>query len=158
MNSLDLSSNTIYWLDKLADAYTPLLLLIALVAVYRSWQSGKRVHLAYLVYAVAIVYSLMFVDKHWALWAGWGLDYSTHSAAAFCLAMVICRYKSATAWAYALATLMLYGVLMYILNYHSWLDMFTSVLACALCLLPLGIGRIRQGKAAKLRAASLVSS
>lgn len=149
MSPLFLSSNATYWLDKIADSYTPLLLIIAVVEICLSWRRGQRTHLAYLVVGVVIVYSLMLADKRWNLWANWGLDYSTHSAAAFCLVVVICWYKNARAWIIALATLMAYGVIMYILNYHSWLDMFTTVLACALCLAPVGIGRLRQLRAAK---------
>jgi hypothetical protein len=149
LSPLSLSPTTAYWLDKIADAYTPLLLLLAVVEIFLSWRRGQATHFAYLVYAVILVYSLMFADKRWGFWASLGLDYSTHSAAAFCLVVVICWYRAASAWLFALTTLLAYGFLMYILNYHSWLDMFTTVLACALCLAPVGIGRLRQVRAAK---------
>ena len=63
MSPLSISPNTTYWLDKIADAYTPLLLIIAVVEICLSWRRGQRMHLAYLVYAVTIVYSLMLADK-----------------------------------------------------------------------------------------------
>ena len=157
MSPRSISPNTAYWLDKIADAYTPFLLIIAVVEICLSWRRGQRMHLVYLVYAVTIVYSLMFADKRWGFWGSIGLDYSTHSAASFCLVVVICWYKNASAWLFVATTLVAYGLLMYILNYHSWLDMFTTVLACALCLLPVGIRRIRQLRASKLSSANLVA-
>ncbi|WP_189416628.1 hypothetical protein [Cellvibrio zantedeschiae] len=144
MNSLNLSSNAIYWLDFVADTYTPLLLLVAVLEIYRSWKKNNRAHLLYFIYAVTIVYALMFADARWSLWASWGLDYSTHSAAAFCLVVIMCLYKGARTWVIALSTLIAYGLLMHILNYHSWMDMFTSVFACTVGLLPLSRARGRR--------------
>lgn len=136
MNDVHLPSSVIYWLDFVADAYTPLLLLFAFVELYRSWKNNRE-HLFYFIYALAIVYALMFAEMQWSLWASWGLDYSTHSAAAFCLVVMVCLYKNTCAWLIALSTLVAYGLLMYILSYHSWMDMFTSVFACIVCLLPI---------------------
>jgi len=139
-----LSDNAIYWLDKIADAYTPILLVIAIVGVILSWRRGNRIHLAYLVYAVVVVYSLMFADKHWKIWESWGLDYSTHTAASFALIVVICLYKNARTWLRALLSLVGYGGLMHVLSYHSWMDMGTTLLACGIALLPIAIVHLKQ--------------
>lgn len=152
-----LSNNAIYWLDKIADAYTPILLIIAIVTVTLSWRRGNRVHVAYLLYAVVVVYSLMFADKHWALWESRGLDYSTHSAASFALIVVICWYQSARTWMRAFLSLVGYGGLMHLLNYHSWMDMGTSVLACTLGLLPIALVHIKH-RFSKGKSANMISS
>lgn len=132
-----LSPETLRLLAILADVYTPILLLIAMIDVVRSWVAGNKHHILYLIYAVVIVYSLMFADLRWQLWATQELDYSTHSAAAFALVVLIGLYKSFRHRVLLLASLLAYAELMYVLNYHSWADMLATVGVCGFVLLPI---------------------
>jgi len=121
----------------IADCYTPILLLIALFEVRRSWFRCNKLHAAQLLYVAFVVYSLMFIDKYFQLWAMIGLDYSTHSAAAFALVVVIGlskRLLSKLALALSLAA---YGGLMDMLNYHNWGDMLTTMFIIAILLFPI---------------------
>lgn len=120
----------------LADCYTPILLLIALVEVGRSWIGGNKLHVVKFVYAVVVVYFLMFVDKYFQLWAIAGLDYSTHSAAAVALVALISPSKNIAVKLTLVASLFGYGCLMNLLNYHNWGDMLTTVLALVIILAP----------------------
>lgn len=86
---MQLSPQASHVLAVLADVYTPVLLLLALFYVARSWFRGNKWHFAQFAYAVIVVYGCMFLDKYFQLWPRLGLDYSTHSAAAFALIAVI---------------------------------------------------------------------
>ena len=132
-----LSTSLAYRLDQIADAYVPLLLLIALVDVVLRWRNGDKLHCLKLLYAVVVVYGWMFIDNYFQLWPSVGLDYSTHSAAGFALAVVIGLGKR-RAYQYALAiSLIAYGALMHLLSYHTGSDMVSTLGVVAGCLLPL---------------------
>ena len=133
---MQLASNTNSILAILADAYIPILLILALFYVVQSWMAGNRLHLAQFVYALVIVYVLMFVDWYFHWWAALGLDYSTHSAAAFALIVVIGMGKSLPYKMILTASLVAYAGLMDLLNYHNWGDMLTTVLVLGISLLP----------------------
>jgi hypothetical protein len=123
-------------LAQVADCYTPLLLLIALINVVRNWSAGNKLYGVSLLYATFVVYFWMFIDARFQLWSTFGLDYSTHTAAAFALAVLIGinkrrRYQLALA-----VSLIGYGCLMDILDYHSWSDMAGTLCVVAASLIP----------------------
>lgn len=132
---MSLSPALLNILAIIADCYTPLLALIALVRIVNGWREGKRAHAALLVCSVFIVYMWMYIDEQLQLWVRFGLDYSTHTAAAFALVVLICKDNSATYPHLLSASLFGYGVLMYVLDYHSWGDMISTLLVIAACLL-----------------------
>lgn len=142
---MQLSPEISHVLAVLADAYTPLLLLIALVCVISSWIKNNKWHFVQFIYAVFAVYGFMFADKYFQLWAAWGLDYSTHSAAAFALVVVISVNKPFKFVMLFAISLVIYGCLMNILNYHSWADMLSTLAAMLLLLFPM----FRRAKPAK---------
>ena len=133
---MQLSQHTLHVLALLADAYTPILLCIALIEVARTWIAGNKLHAAQLAYATVLVYVLMFIDKYFQLWASFGLDYSTHSAAAFALVVVISMGKSLPYKLALAVSLVAYGCLMKLLNYHGWGDMLTTVFVLGVGLFP----------------------
>jgi hypothetical protein len=121
------------WLAQIADLYTPLLLLVALgLCVSRHFYLSVR-RLTYLLIAAVWVYGLMWLDSHWQLWASFGGDYSTHTAAALALVVfngsLLCALL---AWITLATSLLAYGELMFYLGYHSWADMLSTAAVVAL--------------------------
>jgi chromate transport protein ChrA len=131
-----MTQTELHTLAVLADCYTPFLLLITLFEVWCSWFGGNKLHVAQLVYATFVVYLLMFIDNYFQLWAMAGLDYSTHSAAAFALITVIGLEKRFPYKVILAVSLAIYGCLMNLLNYHTWGDMLTTVLVIGISLFP----------------------
>jgi hypothetical protein len=141
--SVAISPELAYTLDKIADTYTPVLLLIALLDAVLRWRAGDKLHGLKLLYAVAVVYGWMFADNHFQLWVSLGLDYSTHTAAALALVMCIAVRKRLAVKAVLSVSLVLYGCLMSLLSYHSWADMLTTAAIVAVCVVPVVLLRVR---------------
>jgi hypothetical protein len=111
-------------LDQIADAYTPLLLVIALGVAIAKAMTGQHWFWLRLVASALLVYGLMFADNRWHWWPALGLDYSTHTAAAVALALFIgVGLRARLVWVLLGASVLAYGELMYYLGYHTWLDM-----------------------------------
>ncbi|WP_220719388.1 hypothetical protein [Agarivorans litoreus] len=125
-------------LALVADLYTPLL-IIALFGM--GWQQFKtnqkhqqlKQVVVSLLLSILTSYSLMIADNYWQWWPAFGLDYSTHTAVAFSLQLAIHRVASKFRWFTWLAYLS-YLVLMWALNYHSVMDMLTTMLSVGLLL------------------------
>ena len=132
-----MSQNFSHILAIVADTYTPTLLIAALTDVVLRWRAGSRFHCVRLFGAVLVVYGWMFADQYFQLWAQVGLDYSTHTAAALALAVSISINKSIFTKILVGLSLLGYGFLMFVLNYHSWSDMFTTAIVVGLCLAPM---------------------
>ncbi|HOY21910.1 MAG TPA: hypothetical protein PK002_02095 [Cellvibrio sp.] len=130
-------------LDQIADAYTPLLLVIALLDLVLRWRDGDKLHSLKLSYAVAVVYGWMFTDNRFQLWHSLGLDYSTHTAASLALVICIAVRKRLAVKIVLGSSLVLYGCLMSLLSYHSWPDMLATAAIIALCILPVMMLRTR---------------
>ena len=127
---MTLSPDLLKFLAVACDTYTPVLLVLAFASIAMQWRKGNKFHGFVLVYFVVIVYGWMFVDKHFQLWSSMGLDYSTHTAAALSLVVFNSFYKTIAHKLLLAASLIAYGCLMFILQYHSWSDMFST--ACAI--------------------------
>lgn len=130
------SPDILKFLAIACDTYTPILLALALFSIIIQWRKGDKFHGFLLVYFVVIVYGYMFMDKHFQLWSSMGLDYSTHTAAALSLVVFISFYKTIVHKLLLAASLIAYGCLMFILQYHSWSDMFSTTCAMGIFLLP----------------------
>jgi hypothetical protein len=141
--STTLSPELAHSLDQIADAYTPLLLVIALLDLVLRWRAGDKLHSLKLSYAVAVVYGWMFIDNRFQLWHSLGLDYSTHTAAALALVICIAVRKRLSVKIVLASSLVLYGCLMSLLAYHSWPDMLSTAAIIALCVLPVVLLRTR---------------
>jgi hypothetical protein len=141
--SMSISPELAHSLDQIADAYTPLLLLIALLDLVLRWRAGDKLHGLKLSYAVVVVYGWMFTDNRFQLWSNVGLDYSTHTAAALALVMCIALRKRPAVKLILSASLVLYGCLMSLLSYHTWPDMLATASIIALCFAPVLLLRAR---------------
>ncbi|MDO6685442.1 MULTISPECIES: hypothetical protein [unclassified Agarivorans] len=125
------------FLAVVADLYTPLqVLLLALIAFryLKQEQQQKLQHgLFLLLVGLASTYGLMLIDLYYSWWPRWGLDYSTHTALAFCLQVLLHLARPSrrlVSWSVYLA----YLALMWWLNYHSVMDMLTTMLSVGLLL------------------------
>jgi len=122
-------------LAHIADIYNPLLLVISIALSIYWGIKFKSARGLMLVISAVVVYSLMFLDLNFKIWPSFGLDYSTHTATA----LAMCFFIGATlkkVWIniLLLASLLAYGELMVILNYHSWLDIFSTGIVVGLVL------------------------
>jgi hypothetical protein len=114
-------------LDGVADAFNPLLTMLALLAPGLGKQRGARVNLAYYlaaIIALAVVYAAMGLERS-GLWRATGLDYSTHSAyaAALVAAIAALRHK----WTAPLLTLLAaYLALVVVMGFHGVLEALLS--------------------------------
>jgi hypothetical protein len=85
--------------------------------------------------SLVLVYTIMFVDKHFEFWLGFGLDYSTHSALSLVLVMclsVMWRRLLVLWW----GSLLGYFLLMLYQQYHSVADIVSTVIVLVGLLYP----------------------
>ncbi len=123
-------SFTWYMLDYISDAYNPLLFFIALLLTVRLFMSHKMRQSGKLFVLLSLgllsVYTLMWADERYQLWPSLGLDYSTHTAFAFCMVWVLNRaiIKKHMLLVLLWVSLFSYFVLMIFQGYHSIADIF----------------------------------
>jgi hypothetical protein len=116
-------------LDAIADAYNPLLALIALAFIARSlfqsqWKvSGIRL-MAFIMIAI-VAYGLMFLDHQYHLWGYWELDYSTHSAVALGLVLLLSFISPRFVMLWTISFVG-YALLMLYQRYHTVPDILTT--------------------------------
>ena len=134
-------------LDTIADAYSPLIALIALFCIFYSAKKldwGKcRAQVALLLGGLFIIYGLQFLDNHFIIWGRFSLDYSTHTAFAWVFTLFLIvnlpKYSSVLGVSvFAYMSLMLYQ------GYHSVNDMATTLIVVSLLQVPLFILFLRR--------------
>lgn len=122
-------------LDAIADAYIPLLLMVAgaIVAapLLKAQWSLLRSRALMLLAMLAVAYGGMFLDNALQIWPLLGLDYSTHTAVALVLVWFIgCIYRKGAG--VLAVSLLLYCLLMTYQRYHTWADIAVTAVAVAL--------------------------
>jgi TRAP-type uncharacterized transport system fused permease subunit len=116
-------------LDAIADAVDPLLLLLTLAlpvlaSPRLSWWQRIWFYLAAGI-GIGNVYLWRWLDEIYRLWPSVGLDYSTHTALAVTLIVSLAELRRR--WlCWLLPLLFAYAILMRYLNYHSFMDVFTT--------------------------------
>ena len=122
-------------LAAIANAYNPILLVVALgLSLYAGIKLKRATGLLLLISAL-IVYSLMYLDKYFLWWSTIGLDYSTHTATALAMCLFIGWVSRGKIIAGCLAgSLLAYCQLMVVLNYHSWADIVSTAAPVGLLL------------------------
>lgn len=118
-------------LDAIADAYIPSLAIISLILITaklftKQWKAAGIEITAFIVVAL-IAYGFMFLDRAMKIWPAFGLDYSTHTATALGLVMLLSfsMRKSAPFW---ISTLIAYILLMLYQRYHTVADIVTTAI------------------------------
>ncbi len=118
-------------LDTIADAYTPLLLIVFLmtlgVNLYRLWPNYREpvLHFGFLLMLLTVSYGFMFIDKALGLWPAFGSDYSTHTAVALSLVFALCVLTPRQA-KWIAGSMFAYAALMVYQQYHSVLDIVST--------------------------------
>ncbi len=115
--------------DGIADATNILLfvwLLVVLIMGTRSRAIGAPAWLAS-VLSIAVVYIVKAIDGKLDLWERLGADYSTHSALAAALVVSLC-FLAPSRRAVALGVFAAYELLIFLLGFHSMLDIVTTLI------------------------------
>lgn len=119
-------------LEIAADAYIPALMLACLGLVVKPMLRGERrqavSRLAFLGAGCALAFGLRWLDERYRFWPRAGMDYSTHTAVALVLALVLLVSVRRGRWLVML-TLPGYGLLMLSLGYHTVADMLSTTVA-----------------------------
>ncbi len=124
-----------------ADIYIPLIILLIAIELIFDDKSlavikkSFKFRLLLLIFMLCSAFGFMAIDSTIKLWPKLGLDYSTHSAVALVLVLFLYLLKPKFC-IYYIASLLLYFWLMVLLQYHSVLDVFSTVLI----ILPLNLG------------------
>jgi hypothetical protein len=123
------------WLDAAADAVDPLLALLAIAApgldrrAGEGWAAAVRFWLR-TACGLAGIYAVQALDGRFGLWPRWGLDYSTHTAFAVCLATSLALRRPR--WLAGLVPLLAaYAGLMLQLGYHGLPDILSAAAVAA---------------------------
>ncbi len=120
-------------LDKIADSYIPLLLILFLGGfgrnAYLLWPNWRvpLFSFLYLIGLLVMAYGLMFFDNAVRLWPAFGLDYSTHTAVSLSLVAALIRLSPALG-IWLLVSFVGYLGLMLYQQYHSLLDILSTAL------------------------------
>jgi hypothetical protein len=137
-------------LDTIADAYTPILGVLAIASIiWPSMQTRASLktlswRFAEIFILILLVYGLMYVDAMLHIWSSFGLDYSTHTALSLVLAMFL-SVQHPKYWLPLAISLLAYFTLMRYQQYHTLSDIITTALAIApLSLLALMLTRKHQ--------------
>ncbi len=117
-------------LDTIADSYIPILFLGYIVYSTLYWRAGDRLAALKGLLGVMTCYVIMWIDTLFHLWPRLGLDYSTHTAVAcaFIIFHLHKRLLSTKAAVACMLSFMGYLILMRYQNYHSFMDMFATLL------------------------------
>lgn len=121
------------FLAIVADIYTPLIICLIVFELIFGDKSlalhkqALRFRLLLLICMICSAFAFMAIDNMFKLWPKLGLDYSTHSAVSLVLILFLCLLKPSFI-VYYVSSLLLYFWLMIILNYHTVLDILSTVL------------------------------
>lgn len=117
-------------LDTIADSYIPLLFiaicgLVVRQASIKHFNVVKNV-IFFLLLCLFVSYSLMFYDNKYSWFKALSLDYSTHTAVAMSLVLTLIMLTKTLKW--LTTSLIIYLLLMIYQQYHSLLDILTTLI------------------------------
>ena len=122
--------------DAVADSYTPILFFLSCARV--AWlvrNTNQKIVVAthqglVLIACLLWAYGLMFLDNALRIWPMLNLDYSTHTAVSGVFAVYLMQHNRISALIGA-ASLLAYFGLMRFQQYHSWMDIITTIAVVA---------------------------
>lgn len=117
----------------IADLYTPLFCLASLWMAYQNKQLKNST--SFLFYSTLTIFACSGIDLLFGIWSSLGLDFSTHTAITLPFLQLLIRPFSAPIPPTRLQTVvwlllaLSYYLLMVSLNYHSLMDILTTLIA-----------------------------
>jgi hypothetical protein len=111
-------------LKIVADSVNPSLGVLVLALPFAKWRGEWKppsMHIAVTVLTVTLTYLLRAVLGLEAVWASWGLDFSTHAAICSVLVVGLSSLDWRRSWIWC-AILLAYAILMVYQSYHTWMD------------------------------------
>jgi hypothetical protein len=119
--------------DRIADAVTPTVGVITLalaLLIRRAGNPPRWAQFLLTLVSVAVIYAVRWIDWKFSLWAGAGLDYSSHTA----LYVAIAVSSWMIDWRAGIAGAVIgvaYAVLMLYQKYHTLTDIVTTTVVIA---------------------------
>ncbi len=117
-------------LDSIADLYNPTLFGLSIFYSVSIFTKGYRFTWVKGVFALAIAYAGMFIDKHYLIFESYGADYSTHSTVAFSMILYLGHRQPLFSLKsnVLIFSLIAYYILEIYQKYHTLTDILSSVL------------------------------
>ncbi|GAB7220301.1 hypothetical protein [Vibrio comitans] len=112
----------------IADTYTPLLALWSAILIFREPSQHRKINLTALIVTLCIVYVSRFIDEWLGIWPTFSSDYSTHTAVALALVVHIAIKVGVWGRLVAVGSLLAYLQLMNHQDYHTYLDMVSTII------------------------------
>ena len=115
-------------LKVVADAVNPSLGILAIVLPFaksrEAWRQAAA-HLGVTLVIVALTYLFRAGLQLEALWASWGMDFSTHGAICIVLVVALSSLAWKRFWVWGVIFVS-YDALMVYQSYHTWADIGTT--------------------------------
>jgi hypothetical protein len=115
-------------LDRIADSFNPTLFLLSVTLLFLTHRDKLKGYFIGLFASVVWVYGIQEVDSSVGIWRATGLDYSTHSAVALAVGLLLTYLDKRYALWVAPLIAAYFGLEIY-QQYHSVLDIITTSLA-----------------------------
>ncbi|GEM79615.1 hypothetical protein [Vibrio superstes] len=112
----------------IADIYTPLLALWSVRLLLQEATPLRKISFTALMVTICIVYGSRFMDEWLGIWPAFKSDYSTHTAVALALVVHIVIKVGLWGRLVAVGSLLAYLQLMNHQQYHTYLDMVSTVI------------------------------
>jgi len=116
-------------LDRIADAYIPILAIVYLLymiysASKRKWKDVGNLVFIFLL-GMIVAYGFMITDNHFKIAEKFSLDYSTHTAVSLVLVLMLTLKLNRYKWMWILSFVG-YALLMLYQRYHTILDILIT--------------------------------
>ena len=117
-------------LPIIADLYTPLIVIAWLQLIILMKSQSQEPHFytkqaLVLIGNLTVVYGVMLIDMFVHIWSSIGWDYSTHTAIVWAFIISMWSFSKRRFW-WSTCSLMIYGQLMWWLDYHTWSDIIST--------------------------------
>ena len=116
-------------LDRIADSYTPILLIAFIIFSIIYYKRGDRLAGLKGLLGTLVCYLIMWLDNHLEIWPSISLDYSTHSSVAFSLVYFLIHKRDSRnpASIGIIVSLVFYYLLVLYQQYHTVLDIVSTL-------------------------------
>jgi len=116
-------------LPIIADLYTPLLAICCALLIKPYWTQKRALCF---VFALLLVTLFARIEVFFGWWSSMNANFSSHTAVVMVLVLGLLRVRL-KAGLMAWLSIFPYAFLMTLLDYHSWFDVFSTMLVCLPC-------------------------